>query len=348
MVSDPLALIHDLISLPGPSGAESAVTQWLAQRVRQIGWEPEIDAKGNLIVRVVGGSDRPHVLVTAHLDEIGLIITKVEPDGKIRVAAVGGTYPYKWGELPVEILTRTGSVNAVLSFGGIHSNTKGSIVDQARKEPFPWENAYLFTGLTPEELAAAGVRPGLRVALARSMRAVTTLGSCIASYFLDDRAPIAVWLMALEAIHASGDEPFGAITFAATSSEEVGGEGAQYLLRTHPADICVALEIGPKTIDADFPIDASPTIWVRDGYAAMESVDGFLLEERCKELGIQPHWQYLSRGGSDASCAAAIGLTARPVTFGIPVENSHGYEIMHKDAPTQMLRLLLDYLANVR
>jgi putative aminopeptidase FrvX len=176
---------------------------------------------------------------------------------------------------------------------------------------------------------------------------VTEFGDYVASYFLDDRADLAVWLMALDALRSSGTDTLGTVTFAATTSEEIGAEGAQYLLRTHPADICVALEIGPKTPEADFPIDSQPTIWVRDGHAAMESVDGELLEDRCASIGISPHWQYLSRGGSDASCAAAKGFTARPVTFGLPVENSHGYEIMHKDAPGEMLRLLLDYLSNV-
>ena len=79
----------------------------------------------------------------------------------------------------------------------------------------------------------------------------------------------------------------------------------------------------------------------------MEAVDGEILTDCCSELGIEPHWQYLSQGGSDATCAAAHGLTARPVTLGLPVENSHGYEIMHRDAPTQMLRLLMAYLARV-
>jgi putative aminopeptidase FrvX len=79
----------------------------------------------------------------------------------------------------------------------------------------------------------------------------------------------------------------------------------------------------------------------------MEATDGDILAERCAEIGISPHWQYLSRGGSDASCAAAKGFTARPVTLGLPVENSHGYEIMHKDAPEELKRLLLDYLSNV-
>ena len=92
---------------------------------------------------------------------------------------------------------------------------------------------------------------------------------------------------------------------------------------------------------------AEPTLWVRDGYAAMEAQDGDLLQECCEALGQTPHWQYLSRGGSDASCAAAKGLTARPVTLGLPCENSHGYEIIHQDAPAELLRLLLAYLRRV-
>jgi putative aminopeptidase FrvX len=120
-----------------------------------------------------------------------------------------------------------------------------------------------------------------------------------------------------------------------------------FLMHRQPFDICVALEIGPKTPEADFPIDAQPTIWVRDGYAAMEARDGDLLTDCCAELGQSPHWQYLSRGGSDASCGASKGLTARPVTLALPVENSHGYEIMHRAAPDALLRLLLAYLRRV-
>ena len=75
--------------------------------------------------------------------------------------------------------------------------------------------------------------------------------------------------------------------------------------------------------------------------------DGDLLTDCAAAIGQSPHWQYLSRGGSDASCAAAAGLIARPVTLGLPVENSHGYEIMHRDAPAELSRLLIAYLMAV-
>lgn len=340
-------LIHWLVSLIGPSGQECAVREALAERLRGIGYEPETDAKGNLLVHLPGDTRSPHIVVTAHMDEIGLMITRVEDDGKVRVAAVGGTYTWKWGEGAVEILTADEPIPGILSYGSIHTNNESSVVQQARTQALPWEHAYLFTGMDRQTLEAAGVRPGLRVVLARARRQVTEFGDFVASYFLDDRADLAVWFMALELLKSNSLPGLPALTFAATTSEEVGAEGALYLLRTRPADICVALEIGPKAPDADFPIDASPTIWVRDGYAGMEAVDGEILTACCSEQGITPHWQYLSRGGSDASCASSKGLTARPVTLGLPVENSHGYEIMHRDAPDQMLKLLLAYLGAI-
>ncbi len=346
-MTDSTELIRWLVGLIGPSGEERAVTAALAGRVRELGYRPEIDAKGNLLVTVPGNADLPHVVVTAHLDEIALIVTSVENDGKVRVAPIGGTYTWKWGEGPVEILARDGPVTAILSFGGIHTNHEKSVAEQARHQPLTWNQGYLFTGMSREQTSDAGIRPGLRVALARSRRQVTEFGDFVASYFLDDRADLAVWVMALETLKEPRSLPLPTITFAATTSEEVGAEGALYLLRTRPADICIALEIGPKTPEADFEIDASPSLWVRDGYAAMEAIDGEILADCCKELDIEPHWQYLSRGGSDASCAAAKGLTARPVTLGLPVENSHGYEIMHRDAPIELLRLLLAYLDEV-
>ena len=341
---DSIELIKKLIAIPGPPGQEAPVRDAVAEAARSLGYNPTTDAKGNLLIQVGATDAGPAVVVTAHLDEIGLMITRIEPDGSIRVAELGGVYAWKWGEGPVEILTPNGPLIGVLSFGGIHTNAPDSVAEFARTNPLTFRQAKIFTGLSAPELARRGVRPGLRVALARSRRVVIEFESYIASYFLDDRADLAAWLLALETLKTAGLNLPGSVLFAATVSEEVGGEGVRYLLHRHPAEICVALEIGPKTPDADFAIDSSPTIWVRDGYAAMEPIDAEILTACCAELNQTPHWQYLSRGGSDASCAASLGLIARPVTLAFAAENSHGYEIMRRDAPTELARLLVAYL----
>lgn len=369
-MTDSAELVRQLVVLPGPPGEERAVAAWLSDYLRGIGCTPEIDAKGNILVRFEGKPDSltaspdlapvlPDILVTAHMDEIALIVTKIDDDGKIRVAPSGGVFTWKWGEGPVDILTREGAQTGILSYGCIHTNDEKSVVEYARHHALDWGRAFVFTGLERAELTAKGVRPGIRVVIAPSRRKLTEFGPYLSGYFLDDRADLAAMLLALETLVKAREEAskgnletpaaprYRSLTFAATASEEVGGEGALFIMNRQPIDICIALEIGPRTPEADFPIDAQPTIWVRDGYAAMDARDGDLLTDCCRELGQTPHWQYLSRGGSDASCAAAKGLCARPVTLGFPVENSHGYEIMHRDAPNELARLLLQYLKSV-
>ena len=160
------------------------------------------------------------------------------------------------------------------------------------------------------------------------------MGQHVAGYFLDDRADLVSWLLALEQL-----KDVDGVIFAATAAEEVGGEGAQYLLHEWRPEICIALELAPFVPDAPSELTASPSIWVNDSYSAPASADLDLLEEISDEIGMPLQFQAFSRGGSDASCSASRGLCARPFTLGLPMENSHGFEIMHRDAMDQLAAL---------
>jgi putative aminopeptidase FrvX len=131
------------------------------------------------------------------------------------------------------------------------------------------------------------------------------------------------------------------VLFAATTSEEVGGQGAQFLLNELRPAVCIALEIGPTTPDAPFPLDVNPTVWVSDTYAASNPADLDLVATAAAAIGVSPHFHAVTRGGSDASCAASRGLCARPITLAFAADNSHGFEVMHQDAPTHLARLLV-------
>src|SRR5437879_3156982 len=101
------SLIRELIAIPGPPGGEEPVREAVAAHVTALGFESRVDAKGNLIVRLNQKRAKtagPSVVVTAHLDEIALLVQRIEVDGTLRVAPLGGVYPWKWGEAPVSIL----------------------------------------------------------------------------------------------------------------------------------------------------------------------------------------------------------------------------------------------------
>jgi putative aminopeptidase FrvX len=348
---DAADLLRDLVALPGPPGQEGAVRAYIRERAAGLGLHVEEDAKGNLLA-CAGDRlpERPAVVVTAHLDEIALLVSGIDPDGALRVLPLGGVYPWKWGEGPVEAMASRGGVYVpgILSLGSIHTTSMLSPARQAREGVAPtWDVVRIVTGRSPQSLDADGIRPGTRVVLARSRRTITDLGGdLIASYFLDDRADLVAWLLALAELR--GEPGMDGILWAATASEEVGGEGALFLLQRYRPDICIALEIGPTTPDAPFPLDATPTVWVTDSYATSDPRDLDLLHDAARDAELDPlHWQAVTRGGSDASCAASHGLCARPVTLAFAAENSHGCEIMHRDAPTSLARLLVAYLRRV-
>lgn len=338
---DPISLLQEFVSIPGPAGQEETVAAAIAVHVEKLGLKSEIDAKGNLLVTT--GTGTPDVVVTAHMDEIAMIVRTILPDGSLEVFQLGGIHPWKLGEGPVEVMAGGELIPGIFGFGGIHTEDPRATSVKARTKGVDWTMGSVFTGLNATQLSEKGVRPGTRVVVARSRRTLTHLPEHVAGHFLDDRADIVAWLIALETAHKEGLN----ILFAATAAEEVGGEGALFLLHKLRPSVCVALELGPLVPDAKIELTDTPTVWVIDAYAATSAADLDKIDAIGKELGMALQFQAFSRGGSDASCAASHGLCARPITFGLPMANSHGYEIMHKNAMVELARLTSAFLRSI-
>ncbi len=346
-MTNALELVRELTQIPGPPGQEQRVREAVAVHAERLGCVHEADARGNLLLTVPGASrlpDTPDIVVMAHSDEIALLVVRVESDGRLVVTNLGGVFPWKWGEGPVQILASAGPLDGVLSFGSIHTADGSSPAAAARERALTWADTRIFTGLSAEELAQNGVRAGTRVVLHPSRRTWTEVGDFVASPFLDDRADLAAMLLALETL--PNLDP-ARVLFAATAAEEVGGHGALWLLRQRPAAVGIALEIGPCVPESPFALDDQPTVWVNDSYSAMQAADVDLVARAAQSFGQTPHFQALSRGGSDASCAASHGLVARPITLAFAAENSHGCEIMHRNAVPNLATLLCAVLQEV-
>jgi len=345
-----IELVRELVALPGPPGQESAVREAVAAHTNHLNCVSETDARGNLLVSLPGARgipEKPEIVVMAHLDEIALIVQRVEADGRLAVTALGGLFPWKWGECSVLILASGGPITGIVSLGSIHTTDPESVAVLAKERALTWADTRVFTGLSASELAAAGVRAGTRVVLHPSRRIVTEVGDFVAAPFLDDRADLAAMLLVLESLENAPAEWHERILFAATTAEEVGGQGALWMLRQRPATVGIALEIGPRVPESPFPLDSSPTVWVSDSYSAMQVSDIDLVARAANSIGQSPHFQALSRGGSDASCGASYGLVARPITLAFGAENSHGQEIMHKDSVRHLADLLMAVLREV-
>lgn len=94
-----LELIQTLNAAHGPSGDEGGIRERLTELARPLADEISTDTMGNLIVRKLGSG--PRVMLCAHMDSIGFIVTHVEENGFLRVGRLGGISPKEAAYTPV-------------------------------------------------------------------------------------------------------------------------------------------------------------------------------------------------------------------------------------------------------
>ena len=82
-----------LLTIPGPSGFEGACADYIESEMRPCADEIRRDVMGNLVCVKKGAPGGKRILLTAHMDEIGFIVTAIDEDGFLRVATVGGVNP---------------------------------------------------------------------------------------------------------------------------------------------------------------------------------------------------------------------------------------------------------------
>jgi len=94
-----LDLFAELLAVPSPSGREERMAQIVRDKVAAWGYDSETDSAGNVLVRIDGREpDAPLCCLAAHMDEIGMVVTSVEPDGTLRIDRSGGLLPWKVGK----------------------------------------------------------------------------------------------------------------------------------------------------------------------------------------------------------------------------------------------------------
>jgi putative aminopeptidase FrvX len=207
-----------------------------------------------------------------------------------------------------------------------------------------WDDVTVITRKSAAELKEAGVHPGTRVVIAQSRRQIQFFQDCLACYFLDNRASIYIALAAFKQVRESGNKPKHDLYFVATCAEEVGAHGASYAARTLPGDITLAIDVGPVAKEYQTELSAAPIIVYQDAVALYDKKIADRLVFLGQNLGLSPQCATWSSYGSDASLAYSRGQSARAALVCFPVENTHGFEITHKDSLEQCANLLEAYL----
>lgn len=345
-------LLQSLLSAFGPSGQEDEVRELCKKEIRPLVDELWVDSAGNLIGKVNGkNKSYPAVRLMVHMDEIAMIVKRINDDGSLRVNALGGSYPASFGQGAVDILGDNEYFSGVLSFGSMHTTKESASTNKIMPKEFKgegrapfWDSVHITTRKSPKELEDAGVHPGTRVVISKSRRILHHFQDCIAGYFLDNRAAINIAIETLKYAKAEKKSFEGDVYFVATTSEEIGAFGASYASRTLPGDISIAIDVGPVSSEYQTELNSSPIVVYQDAAATYDKTTSDNLIKLGKKLNLNPKCAVFETYASDASISQKNGQCAKAALICLPVENTHGYEIAHKDSIKNCANLLFSYL----
>src|SRR5947209_4340227 len=226
------ALLAELMLIPGLSGHEDRVRRRLAREMSALGLKPRSDRLGNLIVSAEGDPARPSVMLFTHMDQLGLIVRKIEASGLMRVERLGGVPERALASQ--EMLLCIGEARDLPAVIGNKSHHATSPEEKYRVAPYA--EICLDAGFaSAAEARAAGVEIGTPVVYAP--RAVALAGSRFAGTSVDDRAGCAVLVEAARALIARRDRP--TLHFVFSVQEEFNLRGALVAAQSLRPDISI-------------------------------------------------------------------------------------------------------------
>ena len=264
-----------LCALAGPSGFESPVAREAAELLRPLADEVKVDRMGSVVaLRRCGRENAPRLLLDAHLDEIGFLVTGHE-EGFLRIAPLGGVDPRMLPDRELTILTDPPRLGVVACMPP-HIQTREEM-DKSQ----PMRELAVDVGLTQEEaqrLIPVGTPAVYRTGCA-------PLGEdLLCGKALDDRACFAILLDALERLQ--GEELDVDLYVLGSTQEETHSTGAITAAFGVMPHLCVAVDVThgdspDASKDKTFPLGGGPVIGVGPNCTRWMSKR---LEEKAGEL----------------------------------------------------------------
>ena len=233
-------ILTEAAALVGPSGQEAPVAAYFAEEFRPFVDEVRVDDMFNVIAHKKGTG--PKVMLCAHMDEIGLMVSHIEEDGAIRLGQVGGVDPRI---LPACRVWVHGKEKL---FGTIGALPPHLLTSEQRGKNYQREELYVDVGL-PAEKVKELVRTGDLVTFATP--STPLLNGQFASKTMDDRACVTILLCAAERLSRMACD--ADVYFVGSTQEEVGSRGAATAAFAIDPDLAVALDVDHATIPGSRP-----------------------------------------------------------------------------------------------
>ena len=298
-------LISKLTRAFGPSGVEEQIRQVIRAEIEPLADEIRIDPLGNLIARKGGEGKR--ILLGAHMDEIGVMVTYVDEKGFAR-------------------FTRIGGVRTLTCIGGRVAFADGTVgiinVEKKRKDPTKiptFGQLYLDVGATSRDDCPIGVGDS-----AVFVRPFAAQGMRLISKAMDDRVGCAVLIETLRRLkHTPHD-----LYFVFSVQEETTLSGARTSAYGIDPDMAIAVDLTttgdtPESKPMAVELGQGPAIKVKDSGMIAHPAVRDLMVEQAKKAKIPYQLEILEGGTTDASEIQMVRAGVPSGCLSIPCRHVH-------------------------
>lgn len=306
-----------LTELSGVSGNEQAVRRALLEAAKPLCDSVRLDGMGNVVAFKKGtdSPNHPHVVLAAHMDEVGFIVLSVSSDGMLKFRSAGGIDPRVI--ISKRVLVGESKVPGVIGATAIHLQSP-----EDRQRVLNYDSLYIDIGAKSKEEAAEACPPGSYVVFDTPYREFGDGFICAKA--LDDRVGCFTMLEILKNTYP------GDVTCLFTSEEEVGCRGALGGAFAVDADIAVILE-GTTCNDLGNVPDVQKVCEAGKGVAVSfmdnASIAHAPLFKRmlhlAQEKGIPHQVKRAVAGGNDSGAFQREGRAKRTVVLSVPCRYIH-------------------------
>ncbi len=314
-------MLEKFCKAKGVSGFEKEIRELFIKEIEKYVSEVEIDKLGNVIAR--RGEGEPKVMIAAHMDEIGLVVKKIDKNGFVYFAKIGGIYD---GILPgtkVVAYHENGEYEGVIGIKPPHL-----MKNEERKKLISHEDLFIDFGFQSEEEAKnEGFRPGVPIVFKPEF--ITMPNGMVSCKAMDDRSG----LVSLVYLAKSLKDFEGTIYFVGTVQEEVGLKGAKTVAFRLKPDLAIAVDVtiagpspGLRERDYNVEINKGPVITILEASGRGLIADRIInewLERGAKENDIPYQIEVLERGATDAAEIYITGEGIPSTALSIPARYIH-------------------------
>ena len=324
-------LINKLTHTFGPSGFEKQIRDLILETIKDDVDEYRIDALGNLIARKGTKKENgKRIMVSAHMDEIGLMVTYIDENGYAYAAPIGGVNPVNC--VSGRVIFENGIEGTVQTFESRASGKLPTI-----------EKIYIDTG--------ASCREDCKVKIGDPCTFVgcfIDMGDRWMSKTLDDRAGC---LIAIETLKAVKDTP-NEVWFVFSVQEEVGLRGAKTAAYGIDPEIGIALDVTmcfdtPGLIEHGLKLGAGPCIKAKDGSLIGTPWLNEALYDTAERAGIPYQVDVLRGAGTDAGAIhlTRSGVPSSAISLACRYVHSPAEMVSVRDVE-QSIQLLTEFISH--